>query len=175
MKKSRFVTWLGVFGIIGSAFGLFAGAIQLLSWWGLERAPDLAPVLTDQLREQFGVSMSLEEISSVLLRHGVSTTGASVAGVIMGWGLLLRRSWARSGAIFLLVILTLGMGVSAFTSPAGVSSLLYWVALAFTGLAVFVHGGIILKLRSLEIRREFGNEGPELASQPVDANTLKSP
>jgi hypothetical protein len=155
--KSRFVSTLSVFAIIVGAFGILSAAIQLLSYWTLATQPELEPLVLVSFQEKFGMELTAEQVRTMLLRSGASGLVVSGLSIVIGVALKRRSSWARPASIYLIFFLTLGMVSSLLSTGFRPELPLYWAGMALTALALFIHAGIILKLRSPEIRAEFGH------------------
>ncbi len=153
--KSRFVTTLSVFAIIAGSVGLVSGSLQLFSYGALQREPDLAPLVVASFQEKFGMELTIEQVSSMLLRTGGSGLVVSILSIVIGVALKRRSRWARPASIYLILFLTLGMISSLLASGFRQEMPLFWAGAALTALAIFVHTGIILKLRSAAVRAEF--------------------
>lgn len=153
--RSRFVTSLGWFAVIGSFLGILSGAGQLALYRTLSQNPELLQVAEMSLQEKFGASMQGLSIQGMLFRNGSSSALVGLLGVAIGIALLRRVSWARLASIYLISAITIAMVVSLMRTPFQANALLYWASLGLTILAIFLHLGIIAKLRSPQIRAEF--------------------
>jgi hypothetical protein len=153
--KSKFVTWFAIFAGLASVVGLLSGAIQLLAFQGLEQQPEVADLALAAVRQQTGSVLSLDELKRTLLEYGLFSVASSLVGLVLTYGLLRRRPWSRTGAIYLIFFMTLGMVSGSIASVLPVSHWLYWLSLAFSMLIVGVHAGIIVRLRSPEVQAEF--------------------
>lgn len=144
--KSKFVTHLGIFAVLGSLLSLLSGALQLFF---------LAELPIAILRERFGSAWTEESIRALLFRHGIGAVVIGFSGILLGIGLLRRWRWARLGAIYFIALLTAIMVISMLTTPTTVGMMLYGAGIAVTIAGVMLHAGIIWKLRSSEVRGEF--------------------
>jgi hypothetical protein len=153
--KSRFVTTLSVFAIIAGVIGTLSGLLQLLSYGALQSEPELAPLVLSSFQEKFGMELTAEQVSSMLLRTGASGLLVSILSIVIGVALKRRSKWARPASIYLILFITLGMISSLLSSGFRPELPLFWAGTGLTVLAIFVHTGIILKLRSPAVRAEF--------------------
>ena len=153
--RSKFITTLSIFAVVASVLGLASGTLQLLAFQGLKDHPDLAALTLEAVSQQMGASVTLVELEQMLLDHGLFSMVTSILGVALGYGLWRRRAWARTGSIYLILVMTLWLVSSSVSSALPLSNWMYWFGLAFAALIAGIHAGIIVKLRSPEVRAEF--------------------
>ena len=173
--KSRFVSTLSLFAILAGVFGILSSALQLLSYRALESQPEIAPILVASLQEKFGIDLSIEQIQHLLLRNGASPLLVSVLSLVIGIALKRRASWSRPASIYLIFFLTLGMVSSIVSAGYRPDMPLYWAGAGLTVLAVILHAGIIMKLRSPQVQAEFSASTLQRAGAPEGASTPAAP
>ena len=155
--KSRFITGLWIFGMVAGVLGLVSGAMQLASLWSLRAQPELVPLLQESLG-RMGLNLTPEQLEQMVLRNGITILVVSILTIGISLALRRRARWSRKAVISLIAILTVGMLASLVRSEFAANPPLYWTGVTLTVIAAFIHGGIILKLRSPEIRAEFENK-----------------
>ncbi len=162
MKPERFVGGLAFFAVIGSLLGVFSGVLQLATEASLMKNPETAPLIVESFQERFGMGLTAEQISQMLVRNGALTLALSLVGMVVGVALWRRVWWSRAASIYLLFFLTVGMVSSSIATLGGAAPVpgvsvesLRWASAGLTVLAVVVHAGIIIRLRSPEVRAAF--------------------
>jgi hypothetical protein len=153
--KSRFITTLSLFAIIVGVIGMLSGIVQLLSYGAFQSEPELASLVLVSFQEMFGMQLTTEQVASLLLRNGVSGLVISILNMVIGVALKRRSRWARPVSIYMILFITLGMIGSLLTSDIRPDLPIFWAGSALTLVAVVLHTGIILKLRSPAVRAEF--------------------
>jgi hypothetical protein len=155
--KSRFVSTLSIFAIIVGAFGTLSALMQLASYWTSASQPEMESLMLASFEESFGLGLTAEQVRAMLLRGGTSGLVVSGLSIVIGVALKRRAGWARPASIYFIFFITLGMISSQLSTGYRPELPLYWAGLVLTVLALFIHAGIILRLRSPEVRAEFGH------------------
>ncbi|MBU6374910.1 MAG: hypothetical protein KGQ59_02835 [Bdellovibrionales bacterium] len=153
--KSRFITRLGWFAVVGSFVLLMGGGLQLAIYRAILENPDLSSAVEMGLKKQFGSQWPEFDIKGLLMRNGSSSVVFGVIGIVIGVALLRRMVWARIASIYFIALITAMMVFATLRSPVQIQSMLYWAGVALTVAAVFIHAGIIKKLSAPETKSEF--------------------
>ncbi len=162
--KTAPVTVFGWFMLIVGSLSvlMFGGLGALLAVARKEADGELFPA-EDLAELPPAMLMYVEHLNAILILFFIS----SLLLLLAGLGIIKRKEWGRQLGVFLLAVSILTSVVSTVAglqgaNPAGLALVLLNIGLAV--LTTVLHGWLIWKLRTSEIRGEFVEPRPESPS-----------